>query len=119
MALRRPLVIDGNEIKELPIGDTLPGAGGGTPVESAVLAVPTVANAYSEQTVARPGTAPANAVLAWFAHTPDQENDIEELSDSAMRLQAIPEVDQVRFILASDNNSKFVGPYNIKFQVHV
>lgn len=60
MALRRPLVLVNGQLKELPIGDTLPGAGGGA------------SSYYEGPTAPDPGEFPiwgnttAGAILFWM-----------------------------------------------------
>ena len=86
-------------------------------LSSATLTVPSVSLGYAEIVVASLGVTASSKVTTSFAATLDEENDIEELADSAMSVIGVPETDQIRFVLTSANSSAFAGPFNVDYQV--
>lgn len=93
--------------------------GGGAGLLSTAINVAAVALGYAEVVVAAAGVLPTSKVVASFAATLDDENDVEALADSAMAVTGVPETDQIRFVLTSANGSRFVGPFNVDYQVTV
>ena len=81
------------------------------------LTVVSVALGYAEVVLAAPGVTASTKVTAALASTLDEENDIEELADSAMSVVGVAEADQIRFVLTSANASNFVGAFKVNYQV--
>ena len=84
---------------------------------AAALSVSPVAYAYAEIVVAAVGVTPGSKVVAVFSGGIDDENDVEEWADSGLSLVAVPETDQIRFVLVSGNGSPFGGVFNIDYRV--
>ena len=84
---------------------------------SVALTVAAVSYGYAEVVLAATGVSATSKVVAVFAATLDEENDIEELADSQMQITGVPEVDQIRFVLVSSNSSPFVGVFNVDYRV--
>ena len=63
MAIQRPLVLIGGEVRQLPIGDTLPGSGGGAAVTEATVTF-SPAQMSKVFTVAVPGALTSQRVVA-------------------------------------------------------
>jgi hypothetical protein len=90
----------------------------GAAIATVALTVASIAMlGYAEVVVSAVGVTPTSRVIAAFSAGLDEENDIEELADSAMAVIGVPETDQIRFVLTSANGSPFVGLYNIDYQV--
>lgn len=119
MAVKRPLVryADTGRLEELRAVDTLPGAGGGggAGITQAVLNVASAAINYAEIVVLDVTVSTASKITAQLVGELDAENDLEELSDSAITVFAAPETGQIRFILTS--LAPFVGSFKTNYQV--
>ena len=83
----------------------------------AVLAVPAAAQGYAEVVVVNADVRPESLVLAQLQGGFDAENDLEELSDSNMRVYAVPETGRVRFVLTGDG--VFCGDYTVNYQLNL
>lgn len=165
MAIRRPLVNLSGQLAELPVGDTLAGAGSGggvtvsdtapssptqgsewtdtntgikytwvvdgdsaqwvelgpslgaasAAISTVLLNVPEQALGYSEVVVLDAAVSTTTTVLATLVGELDAENDIEELSDSDMRVFAVAETGQIRFVLTG--NGPFTGVFKVNYQL--
>lgn len=94
----------------VPVG----GGGGGATITAATLTVPP-SSGYAEVVLVDAAVTATSKIIAGFAATGDEENDIESIADDMMQLFAVPEAGQVRFILTGIG--PFVGPYKINYQV--
>ena len=92
------------------------GAGGGTAVASTVLNVPTLALGYAEVVVLNAAVSPTSKVMPLLVGELDAENDLEELADSGMRVFAVPEAGQIRFLLTG--NGPFTGDFKVNYQLN-
>jgi hypothetical protein len=84
---------------------------------AAALNVASASFGYAEVVVPFAGVTPASRVVAAWAATLDEENDLEEIADSQLQVTGVPETDQIRFVLISGNASPFVGVFNIDYRV--
>jgi hypothetical protein len=91
------------------------GGGGGAATAQLVLNVPTVVKGYFEAVVADESVSATSKILATLSGELDAENDVEEISDSGIRVFAIPEAGQIRFVLTG--HGLFVGDFKITYQV--
>ncbi|MGL5079176.1 MAG: hypothetical protein ACRDBG_25530 [Waterburya sp.] len=119
MATRRALVRDevSGEVTELPVGDTLAGAGGGgsATITQAVINVPSWVRGYAEIIRADASVSTSSVILANLAAKRDAENDAEQVQDDNITLLAEPEAGQIRFILQSDGYLS--GDFLVNYQV--
>lgn len=116
MATRRPLVLIAGKIKELPVGDSIPGSGGGSApvITKIILNIPLPS--YNSEIVVIDASVSVNSIVrAALMVSQDSENDIEHIIDNEIKLYAIPEVGQIRFIMSA--NALFVGPFPISYEV--
>lgn len=96
--------------------DGAPGpAGLPAPIFTAVLNVTPMAYGYAEVVVASAGISAASKVPCWLVAELDAENDVEELADNGMAVFAVPETNQVRFVLTG--TSAFVGTFKVNYQI--
>lgn len=96
-------------------GSAFAPGGGGASIVQAVLNVADVAPGYAEVVVTDAAVSAASKIMALLVGELDAENDLEELADSAMRVFAVPEAGQVRFVLTG--NGPFVGDFKTNYQV--
>lgn len=89
----------------------------GNVAASATLNVTPVANGYAEVVLPYAGLTAAAKVIAAFSPSLDEENDAEEISDAQLRLTAVPEAGQIRFVFISANGCPFVGAFKVHYQV--
>lgn len=83
---------------------------------SRTLNVSAVAYGYAEIVLPAVGVTPADRVVAHLGGSLDAENDIEAINDLNLRVFAVPEIDQIRFVLTGAG--PFVGPFPITYQVY-
>ena len=74
-----------------------------------------MAYGYAEIVVTSAGVTAASKVTCWLVAELDAENDVEELADTGMTVFAVPEIDQIRFVLTG--NSAFVGAFKVNYQI--
>jgi hypothetical protein len=91
------------------------GGGGGLTLTQVTLTVSPVAYAYKEVVVADGTVTALSKITADLVPELDAENDIEGLADMGMRVWAIAEAGQVRFVLTS--SGAFVGPFKVNYGV--
>lgn len=82
---------------------------------TAVLTVAAVSYNYAEVALAVPAVTLTSIITAHLVPELDAENDVEELADSNMRVFAIPEAGQIRFVLTG--NGAFVGDFKVFYEV--
>ncbi len=90
--------------------------GGGAVLKQTVLTVPSVGY-YAEVVVLDPDATGSAKVSAQWAGELDAENDIEELADSGLRVFAVPEAGQIRFVLTGI--ARFVGDFKVNYQLNL
>lgn len=93
----------------------LGGGGGSVALTQITLTVSPVATSYAEVVHADPAVSPASKIIASLVGELDAENDLEELSDSQMRIFAIAESAQIRFVFTGLGS--FAGPFKINYEV--
>lgn len=115
MAVRRPLVLINGQLAVLPLGDSLPGSGGGggLVLSQIVLPVSTVVIDEVEVVVLDAAISPASVLLAFLV--PNDDNDAGSLADDQMQVTATPEAGQIRFTLTGLGH--FVGPFTVNYGV--
>ena len=92
------------------------GGGGSAPPVLVQLTVPLVAfNGYAEVVVLNGAVTLSSTIRASLYGRADAENDLEELADTDLRLVAVPETGQIRFVLTG--NSPFVGTFSALYEV--
>jgi hypothetical protein len=80
------------------------------------LSVPVVAKTgVAEVVVSNAAVTATSNIRASLLSEADAENDYEELIDSGMRISALPEVGQIRFVLSG--KGAFVGPFKAMYEV--
>lgn len=89
--------------------------GGGAALNAVVLNVPTLAPGYAEVVVVNAAVTPASKIMPLLVGELDAENDLEELADSGMRVFAVPEAGQIRFVLTG--NGPFTGDFKVHYQL--
>ena len=97
------------------IGALEDSSGSGATATQVTLAVTPVAVGYKEVVVTDAAVTAASKVFAVFAPALDAENDIEQIIDDRMTVNAIPEAGQIRFVLSAVG--AFVGDFKINYQV--
>lgn len=76
MVLRRPLVHVNGRVKELPPGDTLPGAGGSAPWNTLTVIIPGFRGAYEyEEVIAAAGVTTVDYISLMLAPTTDDDEN--------------------------------------------
>lgn len=83
---------------------------------STTLNVSSVAHGYAEIVLPAAGVTATDRVTAELVGRLDAENDLEAISDSSLRLFAVAEADQIRFVITG--TGPFVGPFPINYEVH-
>lgn len=119
---------DANSVNVLSQGDHSPdiiitkltgakgdiGPSGDAPTQ-VTLTVSTVAYDYKEIVVANATVTATSKISAEIVPELDAENDIEGIADDHMRIWAVPEVGQIRFVLTA--RGAFVGPFKANYRV--
>lgn len=113
MALRRPLVLVLGSVRELPLGDSLPGSGGGSTVTQLILPVSTPVMEVVQINVSVPGVLATDKITV--ALVPSEDNEAEDLKDDGIRVFAVPSANNILFTLLG--NGLIVGPFTINYGV--
>ena len=120
LTTKQDTLVSGTNIKTVN-GSTLLGSGdlvisgGGSSATQVTLTVTPVALNYKEIVVVDATVSAVSKIEAYLVGELDTENDLESLSDDNMRVFAIAEAGQVRFVLTG--NGAFVGPYKVNYKV--
>lgn len=98
------------------IGELYAASGGGSATATQVtVSVTPVAVDYKEIVVVDATVTATSKLFAAFVPELDAENDVEQLIDDRMTVNAIPEAGQIRFVLSAVG--AFVGDFKINYQV--
>lgn len=108
MAVRRPVILDAGKLRELPTGDTLPGAGGGTTPTVLEVDFGYPAARSKTTTVAVPGITPASRVMIHQIGGPVTGKGSDEAAAEPLQASAIPSTNTLR-ITATAETGRFGG----------
>lgn len=103
-----------NSTSLLGSGNIVISGGGGASTQVTLTVSPTAIN-YKEVVVIDAAVSAVSKVECYLVGELDAENDLEGLVDDSMRVFAIAESGQIRFVLTG--NGPFVGPYKVNYKV--
>lgn len=111
MAVRRPLVNISGITQELPVGDTLPGAGGSLSFSSVTVSVPTAQFGSAFVTVSAAGVTPTSKIICFLV--PNSDYDADDLNE--LSVTATPLTDNIEFSLSDHLGGPIVGSLDISY----
>lgn len=116
MAVQRPLVLIGGEVRQLPIGDTLPGSGGGAAVIEATVTF-SPAQMSKVFTVAAPGAVTTQRVVASVSGNMPAGVSFDELEMDPLTVYGYVSAPDVVTLMINSLGGPVLGSRNINMTI--